>query len=156
MKDTDDFEDLSELCTGPAENDGVWIPVSLYGKKRNLKVLVYGEACDSVRKFTNQKLREKMKSLNIKKGASGVSFDEEGIDDVVNDDGIDTCLARLGGLSRLDGSPLKFNGKEVSVLKSEGDTEIYKGILRGMPDLADFIMNSAKDRSNFLPQGKKN
>ena len=151
-----DFEDLSELCTGTSENEGVWIPVVLYGKRYNMKALVYGESSDAVQKKVRENLREKMKSLNVSGRGGNLSFDEEGLDDIVNDDGIDNCLLRLGGLVKLDGSPLKYNGADVPESKSEkGAEEIYRGILRGMPELADFIMRTAKERANFLPGRKE-
>lgn len=151
-----DFDDLSELCTGTAENEGVWIPVVLYGREVNLKALIYGEISDSVQKYQKDKLRKQMKRLNVKQKKGRLDFDDEGLEEVVNDDGIETALVRLGGLSKLDGSPLKFNGKDVPVTKDKESEEIYAGILRGMPELSDFIMREAKERENFLPQKKKN
>ena len=151
-----DFDDLSELCTGTAENEGVWIPVELYGREVNLKALIYGEISDSVQKYQKDKLRKQMKRLNVKQKKGRLDFDDEGLEEVVNDDGIETALVRLGGLSKLDGSPLKFNGKDVPVTKDKESEEIYAGILRGMPELSDFIMREAKERENFLPQKKKN
>ncbi|MBR6079925.1 MAG: hypothetical protein IKP60_07200 [Treponema sp.] len=151
-----DFDDLSELCTATQETDGVWVAVELYGRKYNLRALVYGETSDSVQKFQRNKLRKQMKNLNIRSRGGKVDIDDDGIEDVVNDDGIDAALVRLGGLSRLDGSPLKFGGKNVPVTR-EGESvdDIYRGILRGTPELSDFILKVARDRAYFLPERKK-
>jgi hypothetical protein len=151
-----DFDDLSELCTASQEKNGVWVPVELYGRSMNIKALVYGETSDAVQKFQKEKLRKQMKNLNMKQRGGRLDFDEDGLEEVVSDDGVDTALIRLGGLARKDGTALKFDGKEVPVEKNEASEDIYSGLLRGMPELADFIMRVAKDREYFLPEKKGN
>lgn len=159
MKGVFDFDDLSELCTSENEKDGVWVDVELYGKPMNLMAFVYGETSEEVQKFQKKKLRENMKKLNFRNGVDS-ALDEDSLEDFIGEgDDEEVAYVRLGGLARLDGTPLKFDGKEVPVKKESGgkDTEeIYRGILRGMPALANFIVSISRNRKNFLPGRKKN
>lgn len=159
MKGVFDFDDLSELCTSENEKDGVWVDVVLYGKPMNLKAFIYGETSEEVQKYQKKKLRENMKKLNLRNGFDSAIDDDTLEDFIGEDEDEEIAYVRLGGLSKLDGTPLKFDGKEVPVKKEEGGKEteeIYRGILRGMPALGNFIVGISRDRKHFLPGRKKN
>lgn len=150
-----EISDLAELCTKDNADTGIWKQFVAYGKKYNLEIKIFGNDADVVQKYTRQKAKEQMKNIRIS-AKQDVELDDDTIDNVLETN-IDGALVRFGGIRKMsDKSPLIFNGKDVAVEKNEKNTEIYAGILRGMPEMCDFIMKEAAVRADFLADGKKN
>mgnify|MGYP006916038719 CR=1 FL=1 len=150
--------DLSELCSKAKQDEGVWFQMETNdGLKWDIDVLVYGNDSDKVQLYERAKMKERMKRINVNtKRRNNIEFDDNTVDSVF-DEQADSTLVRFGGIKKhSDGTPLKMNGKEFPVLKDDGNEDLYRALLEGSPDIADFVLQMSKERSDFLAAGKKN
>lgn len=135
--------DLTGLISKEKSNDGVWVQAVIYGDKQPFEIMIYGDDSDVVQKFN----REKLRKLNI---GSGKKLSNDALNDLLNSED-ENVLAHIGGLRSLDNEPLVMNGEELTC-----DRGSYRKLIKEIPDVKEFILEFAKDRTNFLSSGKKN
>lgn len=152
-----EVDDFSALCTTEKANEGIWKQVVAFGKKYQIEVLVIGDDSDAVKSYEREVQREAIKKLRIS-SQKKVTIDEDAFADDFTD--IDSALVRFGGIRKLDGSPMKFTFKgelvEVPVYKNKESEKYYRAMLVGSPEVKEFIIAEAKERADFLDNGKKN
>jgi hypothetical protein len=156
-KKDEGISDLAEICTKEKADEGVWIQAVLFGKKQNFEVKIFGDDSDVVHEYTKRKAKEQMKKIRISRenGGADIDLDDDNLDEILEDSN-EPALIRFGGIRKTDGTPLKFNGDDFPVEKTDEKKKLYDGLLCGSPALKDFIMNEAKKRANFFSVGKKN
>lgn len=154
-----EIADLSELCSKAKQDEGIWFQMETDdGRKWDIDVLVYGNDSDKVQLYEREKMKERMKRINVNTGRRNrnIELDDETVDNVF-DEQIESNLIRFGGIRKhSDQSALKLNGQELPVIKDDGNEHLYRALLEGSPDIAEFILQMSKERSDFLSAGKKN
>lgn len=150
--------DLSELCSKAKQDEGIWFQMETSdGRKWDIDVLVFGNDSDKVQLYEREKMKERMKRINVNtKRRNNIELDDETVDNVF-DEQIEGTLIRFGGIKKhSDGAALKMNGQEFPIVKDDSNEELYKSLLEGSPDIAEFVLQMSKERSDFLSAGKKN
>jgi len=140
--------DLSQICSIDKSNEGVWKDFIMCGKKTNIKVLVYGDDSDIVQNYVKEQMRDKLKKINIS-GKNGVQFDEEDVEEMLENT-VTPALIRFGGICQTDDTALSFKGAEFPKLKTADCVKEYEALLKGSPELQSFILEQAKNRTDFL------
>ena len=143
--------DLSAFATKDNADEGVILPVKIDGKKIPLALKIYGSDSDVVRDYERQLLRK-------------VKYDKNGkVEDEVFEELLDTqddgVLVRIGGLWSYDWKNEKVDESDPVILdgKTLGcDVKSYKLLINKLPALKDWILETSKNRTNFLSDGKKN
>lgn len=148
-----DIDDISELFTTDNENNGIWKQPIIFGKKYKFEVLIFGNDSDSVQELSRKKLKEMRKHIQI--SSQGNIEEDDEADAIFDDDGTDDVMARFGGIRKLDGSCLKLGDTEIPQENNEESSKYYRAILKGMPELKDYIKKESNQRANFLSKGKK-
>lgn len=154
-----EISDLSELCSKKQQEEGLWFQMETSdGRKWDIDVLVYGNDSDKVQMYEREKMKERVKKMNIgntrKRG--NIELDDDTVEDVFND-ALESVCVRFGGIKKHStGEALKFNGNEIPIIKDDGCEDLYTALLEGSPDIADFVSAMAKERTDFLVAGKKN
>jgi hypothetical protein len=156
-KKDDGITDLAEICSKEKADEGIWKQAIICGKKKNFEVKIFGDDSDVVREYNNKKMRKQMEKINIsRKDGVDMNLDEDSIDDLLENN-IEPALIRFGGVRTVEtGDPLTYNGKDFPVEKTKESEKLYEGLLNGSPALREFILASAKNRSDFLLTGKQN
>lgn len=149
-----DIDDITELFTTENENHGIWKQPVIFGKKYKFEVLIFGNDSDSVQELSRKKLKEMRKHIQI--SSQGNIEEDDEADAIFDDDGTDDVMARFGGIRKLDGSCLKMGEFEIPTENNDESAKYYRAILKGMPELKDFIKKESNQRANFLSKGKKN
>jgi len=149
-----EIDDISELFTTENANTGIWKQPIVFARKYKFEVLIFGNDSDRVQELSKKKLKEMRKHIQI--SSQGNIEEDDEADAIFDDDGIDDVLARFGGIRKLDGSCLKIGDKEIPTSNNEESEKYYRALLKGMPELKDWIKKESNIRSNFLSKGKKN
>lgn len=149
-----EIDDITELFTTENENNGIWKQPIIFGRKYKYEVLIFGNDSDKVQELSRKKLKEMRKHIQI--SSQGNIEEDEGADAIFDDDGIDDVMARFGGIRKIDGTCLKFGDKDIPTENNEESAVYYRGILKGMPELKEWIKKESNQRANFLSKGKKN
>lgn len=150
-----DNDDLRGLFCKKAENEGIWFQVEDKDEELwDIDVLVFGDDSDVVQKYLRKSAKTKLKSMKIgKKGK--LEFDDSAIDSALDDE-LEPALVRFGGIRKHSKQKaLNLDGNEIPMIKDASCTEIYKGIIEGSPDIREFVIKKAAERSSFLATGKK-
>lgn len=153
-----EINDLAELCSKKQQEDGVWFQLETSdGRKWDIDVLVFGNDSDKVQFYERAKMKERMKNITLNsKRNKNIQLDDETVDDVF-DNQLDANLVRFGGIRRHStGSALVFNGAEFPIKKTEATEDLYRSLLEGSPDIAEFVVQMSKEREDFLSVSKKN
>lgn len=151
--------DLSELCSKAKQDEGIWFQMETSdGRKWDIDVLVFGNDSDKVQLYEREKMKERMKRINVNTSRRNrnIELDDETVDNVF-DEQLESTLIRFGGIKKhSDGSALKMNGQEFPILKDDSNEELFSSLLEGSPDIAEFVLQMSKERSDFLSVRKKN
>lgn len=155
MKSKKEFTDLRELFTKGNSDKGIWKQVAMHGKKWNIDVLLLGKDSDEYQFYQREKMKELQKNIKANGGTS-IELDDDTIDDMFENKNDDALVLFNGIRLHNTESPLILDGQEVPMEKTDDCEKVYDNILTGMPELKDWIMKQASDRTNFLSFGKKN
>jgi hypothetical protein len=147
--------DITQFTTKDKANEGVWVPITLYGKEADFDLLILGDDSDAVQKY-ERAASKKLASLFTK-----AMNDKNQVDDVEDYD--DAVIVRINGIrgwnvKRKDGKeeerevePVVLCGK---ILVSE--PESYRFLIKKIPAIKDIVLKYARDRNNFLSQPSGN
>ena len=143
--------DLSAFATKENSDEGVIFPVKIDGKKIPLALKIYGDDSDIVKQYDRTRLRK------LEFGKDG-KVDKEVMEELL-DSADDAILVRIGGLWSYDWKKEEVDENDPVILKGQTlgcDKKSYKLLIENLPAIKDFVTEKAKDRSNFLSEGKKN
>lgn len=135
--------DLSAYVTKQKSDEGVIFPVKIKGRKYPLAIRIYGTDSDVYKEYE----RNQMRKLSVSKK----EIDQETLDDLYDsmDEKVYICI---GGVYEYDWkkkthleSEIVINGKTVNQ-----NREGYEYLCEQIPDIKDFVLEKAKERSNFL------
>jgi len=154
--------DLNKLVTQENSDNGVWFSVDLYGKPQDFDLLILGDDSDKIQQYSRQRMK-KLKNLAAEeKKNKGNEFSDNIIDEMLetSDEDVIVRIAGIRGwnverkgskiISKQE-EPVTLNGIE---LKS--DKESYKLLISKIPAVKEFVLNKARDRTNFLSELSKN
>jgi len=154
--------DLNKLVTQENSDAGVWFPVVLYGKPADFDLLILGDDSDTVQQHSRQKVK-KLKNIIPKDNKGNITeIDDEAIDELLESGNEDVIIriADIRGwkverkgkneISR-EPEPVTLNGKELG-----NDKESFKLLVEKIPELKEFVLSKARDRTNFLSEPSGN
>ena len=152
--------ELNQLVTQENSDNGVWTPVVLYGKQQDFDLKILGDDSDIVQKYGRESLK-KMK-LTSKTLKSNGELDDDTIDGllVATNEAVVVRIAGIRGwnIKRENGKevdretePVTLNGIEIT-----NDAKSYKLLIEKIPDIKDFVLKTARDRTNFLSKPSVN
>ena len=145
--------DLTAFATKDKADEGVILPVKIDGVKVPMAIQIFGNDSDVVKEYDRKKIRKIMKT---KKGNK--SFDEDDIEELL-DEQDEAVIVRMGDIFTYDwdkeeivkNEPVELNGQ---VIGNDHSSKAY--LCEKFPAVKDWVMENAKDRSNFLSVGKEN
>jgi len=152
--------DLNNLVTQENSDSGVWFPVVLYGKPADFDLLILGDDSDAVQQFSRKKMK-KLKTL-VANDQKSKEFDDDTIDELVESDE-EGVVARIAGIRgwkverkgkkevNREPEPVTINGVEL-----KNDKESYKLLVSKIPAVKEFVLDKARDRTNFLSEPSGN
>ena len=150
--------ELDNLVTQDTADEGVWTPVTLYGKPADFDLKILGDDSDAVQRY-NRKAAKKLKGVMAKAYKSDeTEFDDETVEDLA-DSGDEGVLVRIAGIRgwkverRLIGTkeisrepePVTLNGEELKC-----DEKSYRLLISKIPAVKEFVLKVSRDRTNFL------
>jgi len=157
---------LDDLVTQDKSESGEWFPVELYGKTQDFDLLILGDDSNTVTKHTRERVK-KLSEISAKekneKNEKNEGLRIETLDTMtkMNDEAVLIRIAGIRGWKREydeDGKvlnetedPVTINGKEL-----KNDKESYKLLITKIPDIKEFVLNKARDRTNFLSEPSRN
>jgi hypothetical protein len=155
--------DITQFNTKDKANEGLWVPISLYGKEADFDLLILGDDSDTVQKFeraATKKLTNIIgKAINIGKQENPVNNKSDEDDDQY-DDGV---IARINGIrgwkvKREDGKVVSKDADPVVLCdkKLGNDVESYRFLITKIPAIKEIVLRYARDRNNFLAQPCRN
>lgn len=138
--------DISGFATKDRADEGVIFPVVLNKKKLPMAIKIYGDDSDVVQEYNKEKLRK----MNFGKNGE-LELDADTLEDLLDSD--ESVLVRIGGMWSYDlkkesvdeNDPLILDGKTIECNKKS-----YSYVLKKVPALKEFVIEKAKERSNFL------
>jgi hypothetical protein len=148
--------ELKQFVTQENADSGAWTPVILYGKPCDFDLLILGDDADVVRQHERKSLK-KLKSV-MSKSARGneVEFDDDTIDEL-SDSNDEAVLVRIAGIRgwKVDRKGSKEISRSPEPVTLDGielkkDPASFKLLISKIPALKEFILNVARDRTNFL------
>jgi hypothetical protein len=155
--------DLSPFATQDNANNGVWTPIILYNKPADFDLLILGDDSDAVQQYS-RKAAKKLKNIISKETkASDMEFSDEAVDELTdnNDEAVIVRIAGIRGWIReRKGSKvvkeepakeLELGGKLLS-----NDKESYKHLIAKIPAVKEFVLKTARERTNFLSKPSGN
>jgi len=149
--------EINNLVTQDLANEGVWTPVTLYGKPADFDLLILGDDSDAVQQH-GRKATKKLKSSSTGKN-NDTELDDETIDELLEE----LVLVHIAGIRGWNverkGSkeiskkpePVTLNGAEL-----KNDRDSYKLLISKIPALKEFVLKVARDRTNFLSVPSRN
>ena len=143
--------DLSAFATKDNADEGVVFPVKIDGRKIPIALKIYGDDSDVVKTYERNRLRK------MEFGKDG-KLDKEVMEELL-DSADDSIIIRIGGLWSYDWDKQKVDELDPVILKGQTlgcDKKSYKMLIENLPAIKEFVTEKAKDRSNFLSEGKKN
>jgi len=152
--------DLNKFVTQENSDNGVWTPVVLYGKQQDFDLKILGDDSDTVQKHGRESLKKMKLTAKTLKGNN--ELDDETIDGLLESN-TDAVVVRIAGIrgwkivsekgkevSR-EPEPVTLNGVEIT-----NDAKSYKLLVEKIPDIKDFVLKTARDRTNFLSKPSVN
>jgi hypothetical protein len=150
--------DISDLVTQDNAEEGIWARVEIHKKQQDFELKILGGDSDAVQKFN----RAQMKKIRL--NADKQELSDEAADNILglNDEAV---LVRMAGIRSLHFDKknkeileygtvvIKSNGVEKEL---EDDKESYRFLIEKIPAIKEFVLKISGERTNFLPQGKKN
>lgn len=143
--------DLSAFATKDNADEGVIFPVKIDGMKLPIALKIYGDDSDVVKQYDRNRLRK------MEFGKDG-KLDKEVMEELL-DSADESILIRIGGLWSYDWKKEQVDEKDPVILNGQTlgcDKKSYKLLIENLPAIKDFVTEKAKDRVNFLSEGKKN
>ena len=146
--------DLTAFATKDKSDEGVILPVMIDGMKVPMAIQIFGDDSDVVKEYDRKKIRKIVKSQ--KENKKGISAEE--IDELL-DSQDEAVVVRMGDIYTYDweakaivkNEPVELNGH---VIGNDHDSKAY--LCEKFPAIKEWVMDKAKDRSNFLSAGKEN
>jgi hypothetical protein len=152
--------EIDNLVTQDLANEGVWTPVVLYGKPADFDLLIRGDDSDVVQQY-GRKAMKKLKKAMVK-SPNAVEFDEETVDELT-EDADEAVVTRINGIRgwKVERKGSKELGREPEAVTLGGtelknDTASYKLLISKVPALKEFVLKTARDRTNFLSKPSVN
>jgi len=139
------------------EESGEWFPVELYGKRQDFDLLILGDDSDTVTKHTRERMKKLSEISAKEKEKKDEGFKIETLDAMtkMNNEAVLIRIAGIRGWKREydeDGKilneaevPVELNGKEL-----KNDKESFKLLITKIPEIKEFVLSKARDRTNFL------
>jgi len=154
--------DLNKLVTQENSDAGVWFPVDLYGKPADFDLLILGDDSDIIQQYSRQKVK-KIKNLVPKnKNGKVAEIDDEAIDELL-ESGDEDVIIRIAGIRgwNVERKGLKIISKQEEPVTLNGvelknDKESFKLLVSKIPEIKEFVLSKARDRTNFLSELSKN
>jgi len=147
---------LDNLVTQDKAESGEWFPVYLYGKYQNFDLKIYGDDSDVVIRHGRKALRKINNTFDDVR-SKNKELDDKTIDDLMNDED-EKILIRIAGIRgwNTDGKnrkeePITLNGVEL-----KNDVKSYKLLIEKIPEIRNFVLKTARDRTNFLSKPSEN
>ena len=144
--------DISNLVTQNLAEEGKWFRVELYGQEQDFWAKIKGADSDAVQQFK----REQFKKLNKLKRNKNNEFEEDALDEFL-DNNLEDVVVRLCGLaSDVKGSPDETEPLVMKGIQLKSDTRSYKIICEKIPEFKEWVLKKSNERLDFLPPMKKN
>jgi len=153
---------LDNLVTQDKEESGEWFPVELYGKRQDFDLLILGDDSDTVTKFSRERMK-KIKEIAAKEKKSNGDFSDETLDSMLdmNDEAVLIRIAGIRGWKKEYDKKGKVIGEAEETVTLNGkelknDKESFKLLITKIPEIKEFILSKARDRTNFLSEPSRN
>jgi hypothetical protein len=155
--------ELDNLVTQDNADTGVWTPVELYGKPADFDLLILGDDSDAVQQYSRKSLKKLKSVMGAAAKNKEPEFDDDTVDELA-DSTDESVLVRIAGIRGWKrerdkkgkavneaAEPVTLNGTEL-----KNDKESYKLLISKIPAIKEFVLNKARDRTNFLSQPSGN
>jgi hypothetical protein len=154
--------ELNQLVTKDNADSGVWFPVELYGKSADFDLLILGEDSDVVQKHTRQTMKKMRNIATTETKNKKEELSDEVIDELrgVGDEAVVIRIAGIRGW-KIERKGIKEKSREPEAVTLNGveiknDIESYRLLISKIPAVKDFVLNIARDRTNFLSEPSRN
>lgn len=137
--------ELDQFVTQDNAENGIWREVVLYGKVCGFELCILGSDSDAVQKFNRKQMKE------LRRSSGKQELDDEAVD-VVLSLGTEDAVVRIVGIrGKTKGETITLAGKTIG-----NDRESYLFLINKIPQIKNFVMEVSGNRTNFLPERKKN
>jgi hypothetical protein len=154
--------DLNQFATQDNANAGVWKQVELYGKPADFDLLILGDDSDTVQQY-GRKASKKLKSIISKEVKTlDADFSDEAVDELTdnNDEAVIVRIAGIRGwnVERKGGKEVSRKPEPVSLgdIALENNALSYRLLIQKIPAVKEFVLKTARERTNFLSKASGN
>jgi hypothetical protein len=155
--------ELDQFVTQDLADEGVWTPVVLYGKPADFDLLILGDDSDVVQQYGRKQLKKLKAVMGKASKSEAVEFDDETVDDLAdsNDEAVVVRIAGIRGwkVERKGSKELGREQVQETVLKGRvltNDKDSFRYLIKNIPEIKEFVLKVARNRTNFLSQPSGN